>query len=131
MLTVGCLVAIFLVTLVFNLRVVARAKIIDLMSASRRNENIKVRNPWISAAVFVVGLAAIIVAYARLLDQGLPYDGSPEGMRDFLITTVTVVIGTILFFLAFRDSCLRRSRVLAVCTGAASIWSRCGSLPPR
>ncbi len=83
MLTVGCLVAIFLVTLVFNLRVVARTKIIDLMSASLRNENIKVRNPWISAVVFVVGLAAIIVAYARLLDQGLPYDGSPEGMQDF------------------------------------------------
>lgn len=107
MLTVGCLVAIFLVTLVFNLRVVARTKIIDLMSASRRNENIKVRNPWISAVVFVVGLAAIIVAYARLLDQGLPYDGSPEGMQDFLITTVTVVIGTILFFFGLSGFLLK------------------------
>ena len=107
MLTVGCLVAIFLVTLVFNLRVVARTKIIDLMSASRRNENIKVHNPWISATVFVVGLAAIIVAYARLLDQGLPYDGSPEGMQDFLITTVTVVIGTILFFFGLSGFLLK------------------------
>ena len=107
MLTVGCLVAIFLVTLVFNLRVVARTKIIDLMSASRRNENIKVRNPWISAVVFVVGLAANIVAYARLLDQGLPYDGSPEGMQDFLITTVTVVIGTILFFFGLSGFLLK------------------------
>lgn len=107
MLTVGCLVAIFLVTLVFNLRVVARTKIIDLMSASRRNENIKVRNPWISAVVFVVGLAAIIVAYARLLDQGLPYDGSPEGMQDFLITTITVVIGTILFFFGLSGFLLK------------------------
>lgn len=107
MLTVGCLVAIFLVTLVFNLRVVARTKIIDLMSASRRNENIKVHNPWISAVVFVVGLAAIIVAYARLLDQGLPYDGSPEGMQDFLITTVTVVIGTILFFFGLSGFLLK------------------------
>ena len=107
MLTVGCLVAIFLVTFVFNLRVVARTKIIDLMSASRRNENIKVHNPWISATVFVVGLAAIIVAYARLLDQGLPYDGSPEGMQDFLITTVTVVIGTILFFFGLSGFLLK------------------------
>lgn len=106
-LTVGCLVAIFLVTLVFNLRVVARTKIIDLMSASRRNESIKVRNPWISAVVFVVGLAAIIVAYVRLLDQGLPYDGSPEGMQDFLITTVTVVIGTILFFFGLSGFLLK------------------------
>lgn len=57
--------------------------------------------------VFVVGLAAIIVAYARLLDQGLPYDGSPEGMQDFLITTVTVVIGTILFFFGLSGFLLK------------------------
>ena len=96
--TVGCLAAIFFVTLVFNLRVVARAKVIDLMGAGRRNETIRVRNPWLSAAIFVVGIVAIGVAYVRLLDQGLPYDGQPEDMTDFLITTVTVVVGTILMF---------------------------------
>ena len=79
--TVGCLVAIFLVTLVFNLRVVARARVIDLMSAGRQNETIKARNPWVSAAIFVLGLAAIIVAYVRLLHDGLPYDGQPRRCR--------------------------------------------------
>ncbi len=107
MMTVGCLVAIFLVTLVFNLRVVRRARIIDLMRASRQNETIKTRNPWISALVFVVGLAAIIVAYVRLLHDGLPYDGQPEAMNDFLITTVTVVAGTILFFFGLSGFLLK------------------------
>ena len=96
--TVGCLAAIFLVTLVFNLHVVARAKIIDLMSAGRQNEAIKTRNPWVSAVIFLVGLAAIVVAYVRLLHDGLPYDGTPEGMQTFGITTAIVVVGTILFF---------------------------------
>lgn len=105
--TVGCLVAIFLVTLIFNLRVVGRARIIDLMSASRQNETVKTRNPWISAAVFLVGLAAIIVAYVRLLHDGLPYDGQPEAMSAFLITTLIVVAGTILFFFGLSGFLLK------------------------
>lgn len=105
--TVGCLVAIFLVTLVFNLRVVARARVIDLMSAGRQNETIKARNPWVSAAIFVLGLAAIIVAYVRLLHDGLPYDGQPEAMQAFLITTLIVVVGTILFFFGLSGFLLK------------------------
>ena len=105
--TVVCLLAIFAVTLVFNLRVVARARVIDLMSAGRQNEAIRTRNPWVAAAVFLVGLAAIVVAYVRLLNDGLPYDGSPEGMQKFLITTVTVVIGTILFFFGLSGFLLK------------------------
>ena len=107
MTTAGCLVAIFLVTLVFNLRVVAKAKIIDLMSASRQNESIKTHNTLLSAVVFIIGVAAIVVAYVRLLDQGLPYDGQPEAMTDFLITTVTVVVGTILFFFGLAGFLLK------------------------
>ena len=107
MTTVGCLVAIFLVTLVFNLRVVARARVIDLMSAGRKNETISVRNPWVSAAIFIVGLVMIVVAYVRLLNDGLPYDGSPEGMTAFLITTATVVVGTILFFFGLSGFLLK------------------------
>ena len=105
--TVGCLVAIFLVTLVFNLRVVRRARIVDLMSASRQNETVKTRNPWISAVIFVVGLGAIIVAYARLLHDGLPYDGQPEAMGAFFITTAMVVAGTILFFFGLAGFLLK------------------------
>ncbi len=105
--TVVCLLAIFMVTLVFNLRVVARARVIDLMSAERRNETIKARNPWVAAAIFLVGLAAIIVAYARLLNDGLPYNGDPDEMRAFLITTVTVVVGTILLFFGLSGFLLK------------------------
>ena len=105
--TVGCLAAIFFVTLVFNLRVVGRARIADLMSASRKNETVKTRNTLVSALIFIVGAAAIGIAYARLLDQGLPYDGTPEGMREFFITTLTVVAGTILFFFGLSGFLLR------------------------
>lgn len=105
--TVGCMIAIFLVTLIFNLRVVRKAKVIDLMSANRRNETIKVRNAWVSAVIFIIGAVAIGIAYARLLKDGLPVDGTTEEMNAFFLTTGIVVVGTILFFYGFSGFLLK------------------------
>lgn len=111
MLTVGCLVAIFLVTLVFNLGVVRRAKVIDLMSAGRKNESIKTRNPIISAALFILGAVMIGVAYYRLLRDGLPVDAAPSeydaAFIQFALTTGIVVAGTILFFFGLSGFLLK------------------------
>lgn len=109
--TTGCLVAIFFVTLLFNLRVARRAKIIDLMHADRRNELIKVRNPWVSALLFAVGVALIGVAYYRLLRDGLPIDAAPDEqgakLVEFWITTAMVTAGTILFFFGLSGFLLK------------------------
>lgn len=109
--TVGCLVAIFLVTLVFNLGVVRRAKIIDLMSAGRKNETVKMRNPIVSAVIFVVGAAMIGLAYYRLLRDGLPVDAAADelanAMQQFCLTTGIVVAGTILFFFGLSGFLLK------------------------
>lgn len=106
--TVACLVAIFLVTLLFNLRVAGRSKIVDLMSSGRRSERVRVRNPWISAAIFVTGAVLIGVSYARLLHDGLPVDGTNvDAMKAFEITTLMVVAGTLLFFFGFSGFLLR------------------------
>ena len=106
--TVECLAAIFFVTLVFNLRVVARAKVIDLMGARRSNEAAAVRNPWVSAALFVVGCVLVGVAYERLLRDGLPVMlDSQEEMSRFYITTGTVIVGTILLFFGLSGFLLK------------------------
>lgn len=109
--TVGCLVAIFFVTLLFNLRVVRRAKVVDLMSASRKNEAVKTRNPILSAIIFIVGAAMIGIAYYRLLRDGLPVDAAPNeydaAFAQFALTTGIVVAGTILFFFGFSGFLLK------------------------
>lgn len=111
LITVGCLVAIFLVTLVFNVGVVRRAKIIDLMSAGRKNEAIKTRNPIVSAAIFILGTVLIGIAYFRLLRDGLPVDSAPSeidaAMNQFMLTTGIVVAGTILFFFGLSGFLLK------------------------
>ncbi|MDY4041378.1 MAG: ABC transporter permease [Collinsella sp.] len=103
--TVACLVATFLVTLVFNLRVVARAKIVDLMGAARANEAIKTRNPWIAAVVFAVGVGLVGTSYARLLSDGFPLE--PGTTDAFFITTAMVIVGTILLFFGLSGFLLR------------------------
>ena len=106
--TVECLIVIFLVTLVFNLRVVAKAKVIDLMGARRSNEAAAVRNPWVSAALFVMGCVLVGVAYARLVHDGLPVMmDSQEEMSHFYITTGLVVVGTILLFFGLSGFLLK------------------------
>ncbi|WP_281695105.1 ABC transporter permease [Collinsella tanakaei] len=111
LITVGCLVAIFFVTLLFNLGVVRRAKVIDLMSANRKNEAVKTRNPILSAVIFIVGAVMIGVAYYRLLRDGLPIDAAPSeydtAFVQFATTTGIVVVGTILFFFGFSGFLLK------------------------
>ena len=80
--TIGCLVAIFVVTLLFNLRVVARVKLVD-----------------------------IIWAYCRLLHDGLPVTASADqldfAMRRFGITTLMVTAGTVAFFFGISGLLLK------------------------
>lgn len=111
-LTAACLATIFLVTLLFNLCVVSRANVVDLMSAGRKNEAIKARNPWVAATVFVAGAAAIVWAYHRLLRDGLPIDGNPDAMQAFAITTAIVVAGTLLLFFGLSGFLLKVLQVL-------------------
>ncbi|WP_195420000.1 FtsX-like permease family protein [Collinsella sp. D33t1_170424_A12] len=109
--TVGCLLAIFMVTLLFNLGVVRRAKVIDLMSAGRKNEAVKTRNPILSAVIFIMGAGLIGWAYYRLLRDGLPVDAAPseydEALQQFMVTTGIVIAGTILFFFGFSGFLLK------------------------
>ena len=110
-LTVGCLATIFLVTLVFNLRVVRRSRLVDLMGSGRRNESIKTRNPLLAGLVGLLGAVLIGVAYSRLLHDGLPVTARSEelgaAMTQFEITTGMVTLGTVLLFFGLSGLLLK------------------------
>ena len=106
-LTLSCLAVTFVLTLLFNLRTVRRTKLIDLMGAGRRNETVKMRNPWLLTAVFLIGAVLIGVAYARLLRDGLPVSGEAAEFKSFGITTVMVTAGTFLLFYGLAGILLR------------------------
>ena len=101
-LTLACMLVMFVLTLLLNLRAVRRTKLIELMGAERRNESIKTRNPWIAIAIFVVGVVLVGVAYYRLLRDGFPLTATDsklqEAMNQFGITTAMVTVGTFALF---------------------------------
>ncbi|HBT95028.1 MAG TPA: ABC transporter permease, partial [Coriobacteriia bacterium] len=84
---------IFLITLLFNTVSVSRYKLIDLIHANRKNEGIKLRSLPLSVVLFLVSLTMIGVAYYLLIDNGLLiFD------EQFVLSTVLVCVGTLLFF---------------------------------
>lgn len=101
-LTLACMLVMFVLTLLLNLRAVRRTKLIELMGAERRNESIKTRNPWIAIAIFAVGAVLVGVAYYRLLRDGFPLtetgDKLDGAMSQFGITTAMVTVGTFALF---------------------------------
>lgn len=101
-LTLVCMLVMFVLTLLLNLRAVRRTKLIELMGAERRNESIKTRNPWIAIAIFVVGAVLVGVAYYRLLRDGFPLTATDsklqEAMNQFGITIAMVTVGTFALF---------------------------------
>lgn len=101
-LTLVCMLVMFVLTLLLNLRAVRRTKLIELMGAERRNESIKTRNPWIAIAIFTVGVVLVGVAYYRLLRDGFPLTATDsklqEAMNQFGITTAMVTVGTFALF---------------------------------
>jgi len=101
-LTLACMLVMFVLTLLLNLRAVRRTRLIELMGAERRNESIKTRNPWIAIAIFAVGMVLVGVAYYRLLRDGFPLTATEgklqEAMNQFGITTAMVTVGTFALF---------------------------------
>lgn len=101
-LTLACMLVMFVLTLLLNLRAVRRTKLTELMGAERRNESIKTRNPWIAIAIFAVGVVLVGVAYYRLLRDGFPLTATDsklqEAMNQFGITTAMVTVGTFALF---------------------------------
>lgn len=101
-LTLACMLVMFVLTLLLNLRAVRRTKLIELMGAERRNESIKTRNPWIAIVIFAVGVVLVGVAYYRLLRDGFPLTATDsklqEAVNQFGITTAMVTVGTFALF---------------------------------
>lgn len=93
---------IFMVALIFNAATVARYKLIDLINADKKNEDIKLRSLPLSVALFILSVLLIGIAYVLLIKNGLlVFDGV------FFASTGLVCTGTLLFFFSLAGFLLR------------------------
>ncbi|EPY6471671.1 FtsX-like permease family protein [Clostridium sporogenes] len=83
----------FLLVMVFNVFVISKYKIIELLTAGRKNENIKFKNTFIYLLSFVLCVVLLGFAYKSILKTGL-------NLREpmFKPSIAFVIVGTVLFF---------------------------------
>ncbi|MGV2644408.1 FtsX-like permease family protein, partial [Clostridium perfringens] len=60
--TLVCFGTIYLIVLMFNSIAIRKVNLIDLLTSSRKNEKIKIRNIWISVITFII--SCIMIGYA-------------------------------------------------------------------
>ena len=84
---------IFILVMLFNIFVISKYKLIDMLTAAKKNEDIKIKNPILTAIIFFISLGLLGVAYKLVIKVGLnPTD------RMFLVSIVLGILGTLLLF---------------------------------
>lgn len=84
---------IFILVMIFNTFVISKYKLIDMLTVAKKNEDIKIKNPILTAIIFFISLGLLGVAYKLVIKVGLnPTD------RMFLVSIVLGILGTLLLF---------------------------------
>ena len=96
--TVVSYLIIFLVVMIFNTGNIRRFKLIDLLNAGRKNQELKLKSPIISMLLFVVSLGILGFTY---------WVGLEKGVSELLQIVITGSIGTFLFFFSLSGFMLQ------------------------
>lgn len=89
---------IFLLVMIFNQFTISKYKLIDMIHAAKRNEKVKVKNPFVSMLIFILSIALLVTAYTRILATGLSAE-----TNDLLVTILIGGIGTLFFFFSLSN----------------------------
>ncbi|MBO3368298.1 ABC transporter permease [Clostridium perfringens] len=92
--TVLCFSIIYLVVLIFNFISVRKIKLIDLLTASKRNEKPTIKNLWVSVILFLVSVGILGTAYYKVIHDGI-------AVASFNILGLPIVLGCVGTFIFF------------------------------
>ncbi|MDM0449445.1 FtsX-like permease family protein [Clostridium perfringens] len=84
---------IFILVMIFNTFVISKYKLIDMLTAAKKNEDIKIKNPILTAIIFFISLGLLGVAYKLVIKVGL----NPKDSM-FSVSIVLGILGTLLLF---------------------------------
>ncbi len=93
---------IFIIVMIFNTISISKFKLIDLLTASRKNETLKVKKLWISVILFIMSVISLVTAYSLIIENGLLLLNST-----FAWSIILGIIGTFLFFLSLSGFLLK------------------------
>lgn len=85
---------IFLIVMIFNVITISRYKIIDLVNANKKVENIKFKNPIVYVLTFFISTYFLLTSYKLVLNL------VPNEITNFIVLKIIGfgILGTFLFF---------------------------------
>ncbi len=93
--TILCFGIIFLFISIFNIRIMKKYKLIDLIYASKKSEELHLKNSKVSLVIFILSVIILGAAYSIILKEGL------TGREEQIYLAVALgIIGTVLFFIS-------------------------------
>ncbi len=83
----------YLLVMIFNVVIVSRYKLIDLLYGDKKNERVRIRNPYLGASVLILSIIALGFAYHLVNKVGLNFFDNR-----FKAAIALGIVGTALFF---------------------------------
>ncbi len=99
--------AIFLLVMIFNVISLSRYKLIDLLSAHKRNEKVKFRNKYILLITFILTIICYFFAYKNLFNGAL-YELNENTLKMMILGA----IGTLLLFFSLSGVLLQLVKLI-------------------
>ena len=95
----------YLLVMIFNALVVSKCKLIELLQAGKKNECVKIKNPYICIVVFLIAAAMLGYAYHTVLR-----DYQTLLQNDLIVSIGLGAIGTFLLFWSLSGLVLKIAR---------------------
>lgn len=92
----------YLLVMILNTFIISKYKLINLINASKQNERVKIKNPFISILIFVISIAILGFAYYQVTENIMNLE-----FREFIGCIALGIIGTIMFFYGVSGFILR------------------------
>lgn len=85
---------IFLIVMIFNVITISRYKIIDLVNANKKVENIKFKNPIVYVITFLISTCLLLTSYKSVINL------VPNEITNYIVLKIIGfgILGTFLFF---------------------------------
>jgi len=93
---------IFIIVMIFNVFMVSKYKLIDLLNANKQNEKMKLKKLWISVVLFIISVACLGFSYRCIIHNGMMKINS-----EFWLSLILGSIGTLLFFMSLSGFLLK------------------------
>lgn len=99
--TIKAFALIFIIVMIFNTFILNRYQLIDLLTAGKKNETLKIKNIYVSIFLFIASIAILAFTYWFALSNGF------NALMYLHIIAPCGIIGTLLFFMSLAGFLLR------------------------